>query len=110
MGDGYSDYWTLREALYCIQDILTEDDSDNARMIRAKIIEALRDTDLANRREPVPLTDAEIDALIKSDQGDSYYVTLPDGTSTPIGYTAEAYVERSELRAAARRVLERESS
>ena len=52
------------------------------------------------------MTDAEVDALIRSDQGDSYYVTLPDGTTRNIGFTAESWSDPSERRAAARRILD----
>jgi hypothetical protein len=53
------------------------------------------------------LIDADLDALISFDRGDSYYVTLPDGSTQGIGYTAEAWSEPADRRAAARRVLAR---
>ncbi len=46
-------------------------------------------------------TDPQLDAMIRSDQGDSYHAHFPDGTSRALGYTAEAYVEKKELRGAA---------
>lgn len=106
MRDVNEDYWKLREALLTIEIRLSVYEDVPFRSIREVAVKALRETDLANRLEPVPLTDEQLDALIKSDQGDSYYVLLPDGSTRNLGYTAEAYVERAELRAAARRVLE----
>lgn len=67
------------------------------------------DGEMTNAPESVFAVPAEkeLRKLIRTDAGDSYYLVLPDGKKPGLGYTAEAYVETSELISAARRVWKR---